>query len=150
MLSTHELIFPSENLPLLRYHYPHHRFYSFPKLSLLTAKLSGAPVTVTGTRAKIGISVSKLLVFGTFTNFLGFRFPRIWSLKKSRFRFQKIWSRKKVSVSENLVSEKKSLFQFRRIWSREKVSVSVSENFVTKKSLSFDFGKFGLGKKTSK
>ena len=40
----------------------------------------------------------------------------------------------RVSVSKNLISEKKSRFR---------------KNLVSKKSLSFGFGKFGLGKKVS-
>ena len=44
--------------------------------------------------AEIDISVSKLLGFETFANFL----------------------RVSVSVSENLVSEKKSRYRFRKIW----------------------------------
>ena len=67
---------------------------------------------------EIDISVSKLLGFETFANFLrvlvsknfvpekslGFGFGKLGLEKKSRFL--KIWSRKKVSVSvsENLVS----------------------------------------------
>ena len=71
----------------------------------------GTPVT------EIDISVSKLLGFETFANFL----------------------RVSVSVSENLVSEKslsfgfgkfgigkKSRYRFRKIWYRKKVLVSVS------------------------
>ena len=49
-------------------------------------------------RPEIDISVSKLLGFETFANFL----------------------RVSVSVSENLVSEKKSRYQFRKIWYRKK------------------------------
>ena len=71
-----------------------------------------------GLGPEIDFSVSKLLGFETFANFL----------------------RVSVSVSKNLVSEEKS--RFRKIWSRKKVSVSVSEN-----SLGFGFGEFGLGKK---
>ena len=56
---------------------------------------------------EIDISVSKLLGFETFANFL------------------------KVSVSENLVSEKKSRFRFR------KNLVSVSENLVSEKKFRF-------------
>ena len=67
---------------------------------------------------EIDISVSKLLGFETFANFLrvlenlvsekslGFVFGKISYGKKSP-GFEKIWSPKKVSVSENLVSEKK-------------------------------------------
>ena len=47
---------------------------------------------------EIDISVSKLLGFETFANFL----------------------RVSVSVSENLVSEKKSRYRFRKIWYRKK------------------------------
>ena len=46
----------------------------------------------------MGISVSKLLGFETFANFL----------------------RVSVSVLENLVSEKKSWFRFRKIWYQKK------------------------------
>ena len=59
-------------------------------------------------RTEIDISVSKLLGFETFANFLRVSVSEnSVSEKKSRFRFREIWSRKKVSVSENLVSEKK-------------------------------------------
>ena len=57
-------------------------------------------------RAEIDISVSKLLGFETFANFL----------------------RVSVSVSENLVSEKKSRYRFRKIWYRKK-SLGIGQNF---------------------
>ena len=86
--------------------------------------------------SEIDISVSKLLGFETFANFLRVLVSEnLASEKKSRFR--KIWSKKKasVSVSESLVSEKKSRFQ--RIWSR-------------KNSLGFGFGKLDLEKEKIK
>ena len=78
--------------------------------------------------SNIDISVSKLLGFETFANFL--RVP--------------------VSISENRVSENKSLFRFWKIWSRKQSlgfgnfglgkKVSTSENLVSEKSLSIGFG----------
>ena len=69
---------------------------------------------------EIDISVSKLLGFETFANFL------------------------RDSVSEALVLEKSIRFglkkkksRFRKIWSRKKVSVLVLENVVSEKSLGF-------------
>ena len=77
--------------------------------------------------AEIDISVSKLLGFETFANFLKVSVSVLENLvseKKSRFRFQ-----------NNLVSEKSLGFGFVKFGFGKKVSVSVSENF-------------GLGKKS--
>ena len=52
-----------------------------------------------------------------------------------------------VSVSANLVSKKSLGFGFGKFGLGKKVSVSVSENLVSEKS--FGFGKFGLEKKVS-
>ena len=106
-----------------------------------------------GGRPEIDISVSKLLGFETFANFLRVSVSVSENLvleKSLGFDFRKLGLGKfglgkKVSVSENLVSEKKSRFQFRRIWSpkksfafrkfglQKKVSVLVSENLVSEK-----------------
>ena len=94
--------------------------------------------------AEIDISVSKLLGFETFANFL----------------------RVSVSVSENLVSEKKSRFRFRKYLVSEKslgfgfgkfglgkfglgkkFRFRFRKNLVSEKSLGIGFGKFGIGKK---
>ena len=70
---------------------------------------------------EIDISVSKLLSFETFADFL----------------------RALVSVSEKK-------FGFRKIWSEIKgISFGFKKNLVSEKNLGFDFGKFGLGKKVS-
>ena len=74
-----------------------------------------------GLGPEIDFSVSKLLGFETFANFL----------------------RVSVSVSENLVLERGLSFGFGKFGLEKKVSVS--ENLVTKKSIGF--GEFGLGKK---
>ena len=66
---------------------------------------------------EIDISVSKLLGFETFANFL----------------------RVSVSVSENLVSEKKSRYRFRKIWYRKKVSVSVSVKILVSSFSGYQF-----------
>ena len=77
--------------------------------------------------AEIDISVSKLLGFETFANFLRDSVSEALVLEKSiRFglkkksRFRKIWSRKKVSVLvlENVVSEKS--LGFGKIWYRKR------------------------------
>ena len=83
-----------------------------------------------GLGPEIDFSVSKLLGFETFANFLRVSvsvsenlvlekslYFRKLRLEKKKSRFRKIWSKKKVSVSvsENLVSENKSRFQFLRI-----------------------------------
>merc|ERR1711973_602353 len=76
--------------------------------------------------SEIDISVSKLLGFETFANFL----------RVSVSVSENLVSEKKVSVSvsENLVSEKKSRYRFQKIWYR-------------KKSLGIGFRKFSIGKK---
>ena len=61
--------------------------------------------------------------------------------------FANLW-RVLVSVSENLVSDKKSQFLFRKIWSRQK-KYQYRRIWSWKKSLGFDFGESGLGKKAS-
>ena len=82
-------------------------------------------MTLSNFQSEIDNSVSKLLSFKTFDNFL----------------------RVLASVLEKLASKKMYQFQFRKIWSRKKVSVSVSKNLVLEKSLGF--GKFAIGKKVS-
>ena len=77
-------------------------------------------------QSEIDISVSKLLGFETFANFL----------------------RVSVSVSENLVSEKSLSFGFGKFGLGKKVSVSVSKKLVSEKSLGFGFREFGLKKKS--
>merc|ERR1712116_82362 len=89
--------------------------------------------------AEIDISVSKLLGFETFANFLRVSVSKnLVSEKSLGFGFRKFVIGKKVSVSvsENLVSEKKTRYRFRKIW-------------YWKKSLGIGFGKFGIGKKVS-
>ena len=103
--------------------------------------------------AETDISVSKLLGFETFANFLkgfGFGLGEFGFGKKSQFWFRKIWSRKK-SLGfgfEEVGVRKKSRFRFRRIWSRKKGFVL--ENLVSKKSHGFGFGKLEFGKEKSK
>ena len=76
---------------------------------------------------EIDISVSKLLGFETFANFL----------------------RVTVSVSENLVSEKKvSVSISENLVSEKKVSVSVSENLVSEKKYRYRFRKIWYRKKS--
>ena len=69
--------------------------------------------------------------------------------KKALFRFRKIWPKKSLCLGIGRFGlGKKSRFWFRRIWSQKKVSVS--ENFVSKKSLGFGLRKLGLGKEKMK
>ena len=76
--------------------------------------------------AEIDISVSKLLGFETFANFL----------------------RVSVSVSENLVSEKKSRYRFRKIWYRKKSTRYLFRKFGIGKKSRYPFRKFGIRKKS--
>ena len=95
-----------------------------------------------GCLPEIDISVSKLLGFETFANFLKVSVSvseNLVSEKKSRFRFRK-----------NLVSEKCLGFGFGKFGFGKKVSVSVSEKFGLRKSLGFGFGNLVSEKKKSK
>ena len=52
-----------------------------------------------------------------------------------------------VSVSQNFVSKKSLGFGFGKFGLEKKVLVSILENLVSEKSISFSFGEFGLRKK---
>ena len=91
--------------------------------------------------AEIDISVSKLLGFETFANFLKVSVSvseNLVSEKKSRFRLRK-----------NLVSEKSLGFDFRKFGFVKKSRFQFRKKLVSEKSLGFGFGKFGLGRKVS-
>merc|ERR1719284_1320791 len=75
--------------------------------------------------AEIDISVSKLLGFETFANFLRVSVSvseNLVSEKKSRYRFRKIWYRKKsLGIGFGKFSiRKKYRYRFRKIWYRKK------------------------------
>ena len=84
-------------------------------------------------KAEIDISVSKLLGFETFANFLRVSVSvseNLVSEKILGFGFGEFSLGKKVSVSENLVSGKKSRFWFRKIWYWKKsLSICFGQNF---------------------
>ena len=93
---------------------------------------------------EIDISVSKLLGFETFANFLRDSVSEALVLEKSiRFGLKK-----KVSVSENLVSEKSLGFGFGKFGFGKKVSVLVSEKFGLGKKSRFRFRKIWSRKKS--
>jgi len=98
------------------------------------------------TRPEIDISVSKLLDFETFANFLKVSVSvseNLVSEKKSRFRFRKTLVSEKSLGFGKFGLGKKS--RFRKIWFRKKKSrFRFRKTLVSEKSLGF--GKFGLRK----